>query len=75
MIPLGRDIGYLLGTKDEKMHLWMQLIFDNLSYLMGLHNGGRRTRPPNRACGGCCARSGSKEALTYIRGCPSPAST
>ena len=42
MIPLGRDIGYLPGTKDEKMQLWMQPIFDNLSYLMGLHNGGRQ---------------------------------
>jgi PhoH-like ATPase len=36
VIPLGKDIGYLPGTKDEKMKLRMQPIFDNLSYLVGL---------------------------------------
>jgi PhoH-like ATPase len=35
VIPLGKDIGYLPGTKDEKLTLWMQPIFDNLTYLMG----------------------------------------
>ena len=34
VIPMGKDIGYLPGTKDEKLLLWMQPIFDNLTYLM-----------------------------------------
>jgi len=34
IIPMGKDIGYLPGTKDEKLNLWMQPIFDNLTYLM-----------------------------------------
>jgi PhoH-like ATPase len=34
IMPLGRDIGYLPGTKDEKLSLWMQPIFDNLAYLL-----------------------------------------
>ncbi len=34
VIPMGKDIGYLPGTKDEKLALWMQPIFDNLTYLM-----------------------------------------
>lgn len=34
VIPMGQDIGYLPGTKDEKLLLWMQPIFDNLTYLM-----------------------------------------
>ncbi len=34
VIPMGKDIGYLPGTKDEKLALWMQPIFDNLAYLM-----------------------------------------
>ena len=34
IIPMGKDIGYLPGTKDEKLALWMQPIFDNLAYLM-----------------------------------------
>ncbi|MCL2791399.1 MAG: PhoH family protein [Desulfobulbus sp.] len=69
IIPLGKDIGYLPGTKDEKMKLWMQPIFDNLSYLMGLLNSGKQD---------AAAESGIKrllredrielEALTYIRG-------
>lgn len=69
IIPLGRDIGYLPGTKDEKMKLWMQPIFDNLSYLLGLTGGGKQD---------AAAEVGIKrllredkielEALTYIRG-------
>lgn len=31
--PLGNDIGYLPGTKDDKMMSWMLPIFDNLGYI------------------------------------------
>jgi PhoH-like ATPase len=34
IMPMGRDIGYLPGDKDEKLTAWMQPIFDNLSYLL-----------------------------------------
>jgi len=34
IMPLGRDIGYLPGDKDEKLTAWMQPIFDNLGYLL-----------------------------------------
>ena len=33
IVPLGRDIGYLPGTKEEKLSSWMQPIFDNLELL------------------------------------------
>ncbi len=33
-MPMGRDIGYLPGDKDEKLTAWMQPIFDNLAYLL-----------------------------------------
>lgn len=33
VIPLGKDIGYLPGTKEEKMENWMGPIFDNLEYI------------------------------------------
>jgi PhoH-like ATPase len=33
-MPLGRDIGYLPGDKDQKLTAWMQPIFDNIAYLM-----------------------------------------
>ncbi|MCY2954312.1 MAG: PhoH family protein [Planctomycetota bacterium] len=34
IMPLGRDIGYLPGNKDQKLTAWMQPIFDNMSYLL-----------------------------------------
>jgi PhoH-like ATPase len=34
IMPMGRDIGYLPGDKDEKLTAWMQPIFDNLGYLL-----------------------------------------
>ncbi|HYF16160.1 MAG TPA: PhoH family protein, partial [Phycisphaerales bacterium] len=40
IMPMGRDIGYLPGDKDEKLTAWMQPIFDNLSYLLSTRGGG-----------------------------------
>lgn len=40
IMPMGRDIGYLPGDKDEKLTAWMQPIFDNLSYLMSTRGAG-----------------------------------
>ncbi len=34
IVPLGRDIGYLPGSKDEKLESWMEPIFDNLQFLV-----------------------------------------
>jgi PhoH-like ATPase len=34
IIPMGKDIGFLPGDKDEKLKLWMQPIFDNLEYIV-----------------------------------------
>ena len=36
IFPLGRDIGFLPGDVEEKLNPWMQPIFDNVEYLMGL---------------------------------------
>jgi len=33
VMPLGRDIGFLPGTKEEKLENWMGPIFDNLEYI------------------------------------------
>lgn len=35
VIPMGKDIGYLPGSKDDKMGSWMQPITDNLDFLFG----------------------------------------
>ncbi len=69
VIPLGRDIGYLPGTKDDKMKLWMQPIFDNLSYLMGLTNGGKQEAAAELGINRLLREGRIElEALTYIRG-------
>ena len=39
IMPMGRDIGYLPGDKDEKLTAWMQPIFDNLAYLLSTRGG------------------------------------
>ena len=33
--PLGKDIGYLPGTMEEKMHPWLMPLQDNLQFLLG----------------------------------------
>ncbi|MDD2715833.1 MAG: PhoH family protein [Candidatus Wallbacteria bacterium] len=35
IVPMGKDIGYLPGSKDEKLTSWMQPITDNLDLLFG----------------------------------------
>ncbi len=70
VIPLGKDIGYLPGTKDEKLSLWMQPIFDNLTYLMGgskSQNGDESTvrQKVERLLK---ENEVELEALSYIRG-------
>jgi len=34
VIPLGPDIGYLPGDVREKLHTWMQPIYDNMDYIL-----------------------------------------
>lgn len=52
VIPMGRDLGYLPGTEQEKLSPWMQPIFDNLEYLLS-EGGG-----PNANGGGTGGRKG-----------------
>ena len=66
IFPLGRDIGYLPGDVEQKLNPWMQPIFDNVEFLMGLSQKDRKS-----------GRSYTElldlgviaiEPLTYIRG-------
>ena len=41
IFPLGRDLGYLPGTVEEKLNPWMQPIYDNLELLLNLSRDGR----------------------------------
>ena len=40
IFPLGRDIGFLPGDIEEKLNPWMQPIYDNLEFLLGLSKAG-----------------------------------
>ncbi len=70
IIPMGKDIGYLPGGKDEKLVNWMQPIFDNLTFLMGLGSGKAEEEESIRKKIDKLLADNvvELEALTYIRG-------
>lgn len=62
VVPMGKDIGYLPGEKEEKLRPWMQPIYDNLEFLFDTKKSGDIDK--------ILMGLGSiqVEALTYIRG-------
>lgn len=62
VIPMGKDIGYLPGTLEEKLAPWMAPIFDNLDFLFGSSGKFNQWKP--------IVEQGiiKVEPLTYIRG-------
>ena len=68
IVPMGKDIGYMPGGKDEKLAVWMQPIYDNLEFL--LQNGGKKDQQSVRRRLDDMRRNHQLEleALTYIRG-------
>ncbi|MFZ5967191.1 MAG: PhoH family protein [Bacillota bacterium] len=62
VVPVGRDIGYLPGDKDEKLRPWIQPIYDNLEFLL---DAKHITDIKNTLIG---LKNIEIEALTYIRG-------
>ncbi|MBR2569325.1 MAG: PhoH family protein [Paenibacillus sp.] len=62
VVPMGKDIGYLPGEKEEKLRPWMQPIYDNLEFLFDTKKSGDIDK--------ILLGMGSiqVEALTYIRG-------
>lgn len=81
IIPMGKDIGFLPGAKEEKLSHWMQPIFDNLTYLMRpipikhetSTDGQRKTKKnkvsaQDRTADLLKSNVIELEALTYIRG-------
>ena len=64
IMPLGRDIGYLPGSKEEKLFHWMQPIYDNLDYLCE-STGGESNETLKWVMD---SKKIEMEAVTYIRG-------
>jgi PhoH-like ATPase len=58
--PVGRDIGFLPGSMEDKMMPWLAPIQDNLQYLMGNDKLTLETYLKNGII--------EMEAITYIRG-------
>jgi PhoH-like ATPase len=72
IIPMGKDLGYMPGDKDEKLMHWMQPIFDNLTLLMA-GSGHKQTEKQEESVKQRVDRLLHDnvielEALTYIRG-------
>ncbi len=68
IIPMGKDIGYLPGSKDDKLSYWMQPIFDNLLYLMGINHRIEEGTVQSKVDRLLKDQTLELEALTYIRG-------
>ena len=65
VIPMGKDIGYLPGDKDEKLSHWMQPVFDNLEYILGIN----KRKDDDKGVDWFIKNNLIEiEALTYIRG-------
>jgi PhoH-like ATPase len=65
IFPVGKDVGYLPGTIEDKLAPWMQPIVDNLLLLLEQQHGKEATAAVERLM-----RDGlvSVEPITYIRG-------
>jgi PhoH-like ATPase len=66
IFPLGRDVGYLPGDLEQKLNPWMQPIYDNVEFLMGLSKADTKNgRSPRELIDLGYIEI---EPLTYIRG-------
>lgn len=61
--PVGEDLGYLPGSKEEKLKPWMQAVYDNLEYLF------QKADEPRDVLEELVARGVlDMDTLTYLRG-------
>jgi PhoH-like ATPase len=66
IMPLGKDIGYLPGSKEEKLFHWMQPIYDNLEFLCQSTGGPASGAETQKWI--TDSKKIEMEAVTYIRG-------
>ncbi|KGE71278.1 PhoH [Spirochaeta lutea] len=64
VIPMGKDIGYLPGAKNEKLSHWMQPLFDNLEFILSVYHKQNIKSVDHLIQN----RTIELEALSYIRG-------
>ncbi len=63
IMPVGKDIGYLPGSKENKLENWMEPVFDNLDFLIDCNDLGKKNRLYFMD-----SEIIELEALTFIRG-------
>jgi PhoH-like ATPase len=75
VLPVGRDIGFLPGSLEEKMEPWIAPVRDNLNFLMGSQKSNRRKKASSSIGGEEPYLSLLQdrglieiEAITFIRG-------
>ncbi len=70
VMPLGKDIGYLPGSKEEKLSNWMGPIYDNLEFILNSRGQKGRRKEFSRMDVERFIEEGiiEIEALTYMRG-------
>ncbi len=45
VVPMGKDIGYLPGSKEEKLANWMGAFYDNLEFLVEARSASGKQKP------------------------------
>ena len=70
IVPLGNDLGFLPGDIQEKLHPWMQPIYDNLDVIIGTSDEHVDEKDIEYRSADYLIESGIVhiEPLTYIRG-------
>ncbi len=72
IFPMGKDLGYLPGSKADKFNPWMQPIYDNMEIILSAHDdqGSSGGKPKKKASLIDFLDYGflELEPLTYIRG-------
>ena len=66
IMPVGRDIGFLPGSKEEKLTSWMGAIYDNLEFLVDRSHPDERSEDKVQYF--FTTGQIEIESLTYIRG-------
>ena len=70
IFPMGKDLGYLPGSKAEKFNPWMQPVYDNMDILLSAHEetGGSKGKKKPSLNDFLDYGFLELEPLTYIRG-------
>jgi PhoH-like ATPase len=70
VMPLGKDIGYLPGSKEEKLESWMGPIYDNLEYIFNAEKGEKEKKGKTKIQIEKYIKEGiiELEAMTFMRG-------